>query len=488
MNVKNFKNLFFKNIGTKQTIFKNTFWLVMAEGINKFSKLILIIYIARILGATEYGKFTFALSFVALFSIFSDLGLFSVTIREFSKDREKEKNFSSILSLKILLSLGTLFLIAISSFFITPDPLIQRIIWILGAYIVLDSFSGIIFAFFQARQRMEYESWIKIFGALVTTVAVIFVILSFPSAKNLSYSYLLSSLITLISVLFFFHLKIFPLKISWQGSIWRKFLSMSWPLALSGMFSIVYVSIDSVMMGYWGQVVQIGLYNAAYKIILASLIPISLISQSFFPVLNIAFSKSKEKFQKTWDYQMKIMIFFSIPLAIGGIILAPQIIDFVYDFTFYPSILAFQILVVMASFIYLSNPLEQALIVANEQKRIFWTFLVGVVFNIILNLILIPLYSFYGAALASLLTIILIFFLLLRFTIKFTPIRPLNFSFLFIFSGVVLSATAMYFIISRSSICRFNVLLSILIGVLIYVFCFFIYKTLIGRFLNFIHS
>ena len=68
----NVKSLLFENKGLKQTIFKNTFWLALAEAITNFSKLFLIVYVARIFGVTEYGKFTFALSFVSLFSILSD--------------------------------------------------------------------------------------------------------------------------------------------------------------------------------------------------------------------------------------------------------------------------------------------------------------------------------------------------------------------------------------------------------------------------------
>jgi len=76
------------NLGEKQTIAKNTFWLGVAEGITRFLKLFLIIYVARILGATEYGKFTFALAFVSLFAIFSDFGISTITTREIARDKD----------------------------------------------------------------------------------------------------------------------------------------------------------------------------------------------------------------------------------------------------------------------------------------------------------------------------------------------------------------------------------------------------------------
>jgi len=491
MNIKNFSgitSLLLDNKTLKQTIFKNTFWLAVAEGISRLFGFILIIYVARILGTTEFGKFTFALAFVSLFVIFSDFGLSSITTRELSREKEKEKEFSSIFSLKILLSLGTLIIMLVGALFITPDSIIQKVIRILAIYIIVSNFSEIIYAFFRARQQMQYEAWAKILQAIVVTGAGFFVILNFPSVRNLSYSYLLASLIALIFILISFHLKVFPLKISWQKSIWRRILAMSWPLGFVILFTAIYNQIDSVMMGYWGQIAQTGWYNAAYKIVNVGLIPMALISQSFFPALSLAFKESKERLQKVWNYQMESMIFLAIPLVIGGITLAPRIIDFIYDPSYFPSILAFQILIVMAGIVFLYNTLQQALIVSNQQKKLFWTTLSGAIINVILNLILIPKYSLYGAAVATVITQLLIFFLLIRFTLKFTSIRPLNLKFLLSFVGVCLSTAIMYFVISQPVIYYLNVILSILIGVCVYTFCFFIYKKLVNQFLNFFCS
>ena len=374
MEVRNFtdvKSFLFNNITTKQTLFKNTFWLVAANGTSKLLKLILFIYIARILGATEYGKFTFALAFVGLFWIISDLGLSHITTRELAREKEKEKDFSAILSLKILLGLGMLGLILIGSLFVTADPLIQKLILILAICNLAGSFSGMIFAFLQARQKMEYQAFVNILEALLVTGAGLFILFYYPSVENLSYSYLFASLIALIFVLALFHFKIQRLSLNWRKSTWKEFLLMSWPVALTGVAAGIYGQTDSVMLGYFGQITQTGWYNAASRIIWGVIIPMNIISISFFPVLNKALNESKEKLQKVWDYQMGIMIFLIVPLIMGGLTLAPGIMNFVYDSSYLPSIFAFQILILMAGIIYLYNPFGQILIVFNQQKKSF---------------------------------------------------------------------------------------------------------------------
>ena len=471
MTIRNFnriKALLFNNVTTKQTIFKNTFWLGVASGVNKFLKFILFIYIARILGATEYGKFTFALAFVGLFTIFSDFGLSQITTREFTREKEKEKEFPAILSLKILLSLGVLVLVLLGSLFITPDPLIQKVIWILAICILVGSFSEIIFAFFRARQKMEYESFARILESLIVLGAGLFILFYFPSVVNLSYSYLFGAFIALVFILALSQLKIQRLSLIWNFSVWRRFLLMSWPLALVGVLATIHNQIDSVMMGYLGQITQTGWYNAAYRIIAVTLLPLGLVSTSFFPVLSKAFKESKEKLQKVWNYYMEIIIFLAVPLMIGGIILAPGIIDFVYDQTYFPSVLAFQILMIMAVIIFLYTPLYNLLIVSDQQKKIFWAVLSGAIINIILNLILIPKYSLYGAAFATVITHSLIFFLLFKFILKFTSINPLNLRLLLSFAGASLSSLIMYFVIIQPQIYHLHVLFSILIGVIVY--------------------
>lgn len=483
MQIRNFadiKGLLLDNKTIKQTIFKNTFWLAMAEGIGKLLKLALLIYVARILGATEYGKFSFAFAFIGLFAILSTFGLPRIIIRELSQEKEREKDFPAIFSLRILLGLGTSILILLGSFFITTDPQIQKIIWILALYTLLDSSAGFMNFFFQARQRMEYESWTKVFRAVLLVGFGFFVIFNFPSIQNLSYGYLLASLISLIFILLFFHFKVYPLRFSWNKYIWQRYLSMSWPIALAGAFTVIYSQIDSVMMGYWNLITETGWYNAAYRILGVALIPFGLISISFFPVLSQAFKKSKEEFQRVWNYQMGIIIFCVPPLIVGGIVLAPKIIGFIYGQSYASSILAFQILIIMVGILFFYNPFYQALLVFNQQKKFFLVSLSGAIINFILNLILIPKFSLYGAALATVVTSFVILLFYVGLTRRFTSVKISNLKFLWMGLLAIFSSWMMYFIISNLNVYNLHIFLSTIIGAAAYFTVFFVLKFIIN--------
>ena len=433
MKIKNFaeiKSFLFDNKTVKQTIFKNTFWLAVAEVLSKLLKLVLLIYVARILGATEYGKFTFAFAFVYLFAILADLGIGEVAVREFARDGRKEKEFPSIFSLKILLNLGTLILIFVSSFFITSNPEIRKLIWILAIYLLMDSFNYLICCFFRARQQMQYEAFARIFQALTLTATGFFVLFNFPSVWGMSYSYLFAAASALIFLLLVFTLKFRLFRIEWNKIVWQRYLAMSWSLALIGGLTMIYNQIDSVMMGYWNQITEIGWYNASYGIAGAFLVVSSFVSTSFYPAQSKYFKESKEILQKIWNYQMEIMIFLSVPLVVGGILLASKLIGFIYDSSFSPAVLAFQILIVMTGISYLQTPFNRLLIATNQQKKLFWAVFSGTIINIILNIILIPRFSLYGAALATVFTWLVLLLLCLYITYRYTPVNPFRFKFI----------------------------------------------------------
>lgn len=467
------KKLFFDNISVKQTILKNTFWLSVSIIINKLLILVFMIYIARILGATEYGKFTFVLSFVSLLMIFADLGLSTIVTREFAGERKKKEEFHSIISLKILLAMGTFILILLVSLFIVPGKDIQRIVLPLALSSLICGFISIFYAFFQAHQKMEYQSWLDILQVILRIGLGFYILFNFPSAENLSYSYFLSALIILIFVLVFFHFKFPPLKFRRDFLVWKKFLIMSWPLALVALFSTIYNSTDSVMLGYFGMITENGWYNAAYRITITTLILVSLISTSFYPVLSKFFKESKEKLQRVWGHQLEIMILFFLPLVVGGIVLAPKIIYFIYPLDFAPSILAFQILILTSGIIFLCTPLYDVMIASNQQTKTFWVGLSAAVINIILNLFLIPKYSLYGAAVATVITYL---FILLIFTILIKKFAVVNFPAIRIFLTFATSAIAvapMYFIIKQPLIYSINIFLLISIGAAVYLAIFF---------------
>jgi len=469
------RKFFFENTSLKQTIFKNTFWLFFAEIISHFLRLILIIFIARVLGAEEYGKFTFALSFVSLLAILSDLGISSLITREFSKQKENEKEYADIISLKMFLSISVAIITFILSFFIGVEESIQKTIWVLIAFIFVDGFFSIFYPFVRARLKMEYEAITKIAQVLITVLLGIIFISIFPSAINLSYAYLVASVVVLTIVAVFFHFFLYFLKISFNFSVWKKLLKNSWPLIFGFIGTWTYINLDSVMIGFWSSPEEVGWYNASARIIFAVIIIFAgIISRSFYPLLSKFSKKAEAGLQKIFNYYLGLMIALSLPMMIGGIVLADKIVDFLYGFQKYePSVMIFQILIILASASFLYYPYGTMLVVCDGQKKNFFVIAFGILINFILNLILVPIYGFYGAAVSTVISSIVSLILIILFSKYYTPISPFNFESFKILTASFISSIVMFFFIINPVIYKFNLILSCLMGCAVY-FLFFL--------------
>ncbi len=468
MTIKNIATFLLQNTGIKQTVIKNTFWLVAAEVISRLLEIILIIYITRILGPMEFGRFAFVLAFVSVFAMFSDFGLATITTREFSWDREAEKEYSTILFLKIILSAIALIFMLIGSFLITSDPVVRKLIWILSFFALIDNFFFIVYALLRARQQMEYEAGIKIFQTIITVIIGFFVIFKFPSIINVGYGYLAANLIAIFLILLFIHFRIFHLKLSFNKVLLYKFFRFSWPLGVAAIFGAIFINIDSIIMGHLGKITEVGWYNVAKTIVGFAIIPSTLITMSFYPVLSKLFKESKEKFQRVWDYYMESMIILAVPITVGGFFLSSKIINFIYGPSFNPSILTLQILIFSAGIGLLYSPYLTILIIANQQKKYLWINIIATIINVILNLTLIPRYSLYGAAVATIVTYLVILFGGIVFFRKITSVSFLNIKLLEIMAIAIISSLIMSIAISRLLIYNFNTIFIIITGMSIY--------------------
>ena len=243
---------------------------------------------------------------------------------------------------------------------------------------------------------------------------------------------------------------------------------MSLPIGLSGVFSTIHNSAGPVIMGVYGQITELGWYNAPLRLIDIIFILASLVSISFFPTLNKAYKESSKRFYKIWNVYFQLMFSLAVPLIVGGIVLAPKIIGLIYGSKYLPSILVLRILILFIGISFISEPFNQILFIFNKQKNLFWISLFGVTVNIALNLILIPAYSLYGVAIIRVITYLLMFVLLLRYFSKLTTIDFFNLRFVLFLVGVTTSSALMYFAVSIPQIYNFHLLFVIMIGVIVY--------------------
>ena len=191
------------------------------------------------------------------------------------------------------------------------------------------------------------------------------------------------------------------IKFLWHKDLLKKILLIAWPFAVAAIFAKVYAYLDSILLKVFLGDLELGFYSVAYKITFAwQFIPLGLVA-ALYPAFAHFFKEDKVQLTKVFNRGLLYLSLIAWPLSFGIIVLAPEIISQIYKPEFNSSILPLQILIVSLGFLFMNFALSSLLNSANKQKINTRNLGFTMVFNIILNLILIPLVGVWGAALAS---------------------------------------------------------------------------------------
>ena len=164
--------------------------------------------------------------------------------------------------------------------------------------------------------------------------------------------------------------------------------------------------------------IEVGWYNASYKIYEGLLIFPVIIGTVFMPRLSQLYKINREAFNNLFLKGLKYIILISIFVVLNGIVLSDKIVSICFGSQYKESIISLNVLLVGILFVFSINFLQTALISMNRQKIVLYLALSGLILNIALNLYLIPKYSYIGAAFATIIVEFLIFVSLLVYTHK----------------------------------------------------------------------
>lgn len=449
-------------MSTARRIAKNTTVLFLSQMITYLMGFFITMYTARYLGAAGFGVLSLALALTGIFSVATDLGLGTLTVREVSRDKSlADQYLSNTLTMRLLLTLLTFGLIAITVNIIGYPLEVKYVTYMITASFFFGVVSGILFCIFQAYQKMEYQSIASLLNSAVMLIGTFLAIYYQLNILFFALLYVLSNATVMIYMLITYS-RNFPLpKPGFDLDFWKRILLEALPLSVISIFGMLIFKIDTVILSIMKDELAVGFYNAAYRLMEALLFFPAVYTTSIFPLLSSMYISSKKPLKTAYVRSFKYLTILSLPIAVGTTLLADKIILLIYKSAFIPSILTLQILIWVLPFSFLNYVLGSLLTSMNRQYTVMKITMVCVAFNVILNLIIIPYYSFLGAALATVLTealnIILSYYIvsqiLTRVKIARTIIRP-------IIACVVMAVVLLYV--------DLNIFLEILIGTITY--------------------
>ena len=386
-------------------IAKNTSYFTLALILQKVISFTYFTLIARALGPEDLGKYYFAISFAAIFSILTDLGQTNLLTREIAKAKREANNlFGAVLAVKLPLAAATALIIIALANFLGYSELTRALIYFSTICIVLDSFTATFFSVSRGFHNLKYES----------LAAVVFqlIVLSFGLSViklNLGLVWLIGSLV--LASIFNFSYSLTIVAKTWKLSLkpifdWRLVklvLRLSLPFGIYAIFQKVYSYFDTVLLATLAGDYYVGIYQISFKIINAiQFLPLAFVA-SLYPAMSAYWLDNRQQLAVTFERAMNYLIIISLPISGGVIMLADKII-LIFKSGYGEAILPLQLSIAALLFMFTAYPVGSLLNACDKQKLNTVIMGLTVLASVILNLILIPKFQAVGASLAVLLS------------------------------------------------------------------------------------
>lgn len=362
-------------------------------------------YTARYLGAEGFGILSFALAFSGILTVFMDLGMSTLAVREVARKKSLGKKYiGNITIIKLILSVLTFGFMFVFVTVADYPQQVSNVVYIITFSTIITSYNTMFYSIFQAYEKIEYQSLgIIINSSLMLALVLILIYYGF-NLIDFASAYIIVNLICFFYCVLICSWKFFVPKIEVDLSFWKPTIVAAFPLSLTLLFSAIGFRVDSVLLSVISGNVAVGYYTAPYKIIEALIFVPSVLNVVIYPVMSKFYISSKESLINSYKKAIKYLIILGLPLAVGIFLLADKIILLIYGIEFIPSITALQILIWEIPLIFLTYIFGTFLVSINKQNLSLKINFICMILNIVLNLVLIPNYSYLAASFVTVLT------------------------------------------------------------------------------------
>lgn len=406
------------------------------------STFLLTIAYGRFLSDVKFGELYFAIALVALVGFPLEYGFNQQVMREVTQAPAKALRYLS----NTLLIKGTLWFILYSLLLLVCWQLHysseqRTLIYVCGATLLISATSNTFASLHYALERNIFP----VIGTILekgSSALIGFLLLRRGAGVEVMACVLLGG--ALLSMIW--QAAWFYRKVGWgflfDGALIRGLVRTSVPFLISGTLGVIYYRLDTVLLSLMTNTAVVGWYGAGYRLFDTLIfIPSLIITPIMYPVFSRLSSATHAQLRLAIEKSMNFLLVCSMPMAVGMMVAAPNIIGFLYHRPEYVHTYAvLQGLAPGLVFLYANTVLNSVIISTQREKKIPLMAGIALVFNLGLNFALIPLYQHIAAAAVTSLTELLLLILSLFFTPRhLLPVESLRVGGKALFASVVMA-------------------------------------------------
>lgn len=389
-----------------QSVKVNYILNLINTGTQMLFPLITFPYVCRVIEADGIGQINFFQSIISYISLFTCLGIPMYAIREIARDRSDVVQMNrTAMEILLLHSMLTLVGYAIVAILCLTVPQIQVNIPLFLILSLTIFFTAIGCEWFY--QGIEDFKYITIRGLIIKTVSVVLLFIFVKSKTDLLYYGCYTVFGVLGGNIFnFFRLRKY---IHRENIIFSELHIKRHVKPVLKVFSFsvvtsIYLQLNTVLLGFLKNALAVGYFAAATKVMQMLLMMSSCLGSVMMPRASHLIAENKESefnrlIQKSYDFTLAI----ALPMTIGLIFCAPSLITALCGVKFEHSILPSQIIAPIILMVAISNVFGiQVLFPKGKINIVTLCCGIGAVVDLILNLCLIPFFSYIGTSIAYL--------------------------------------------------------------------------------------
>ena len=398
-----------RDLGSRATMIRSVVFFAIAEASNKAGLIVAALIIAYALGPSEFGQWSFALAIAGIIGLLSDIGLPQSTVKSIGAGGDPRGLVANGVAMKLAASLVAFAALALFSVASGKPDDVALTMLILGAGMLATTFAQYVQSIFRAMALTHIEAMMRIIQQLLMIAAVIFVMLDdggiVAYAVACSASAFASAVVT-CAILWLFVLPAAPRV---DLTAWRVIARDAWPFWVATLLWLAYYRIDIVLLSYFSDDTQTGLYNMAYNGFQVLTMPPTVLILALFPSFAHLYAHERPRFFKLRIQARNTVIAVAVAvIAVSALVVSP-VIDLLLGAEYAGSALLFRVLAGALLFLYPNYVLMYTLAAANRQKSVTVATAVGAAVNVSINLVMIPLFAALGAAIATFATEAIVF-------------------------------------------------------------------------------
>ncbi|MGK7888383.1 MAG: oligosaccharide flippase family protein [Leptolyngbyaceae cyanobacterium] len=389
----------------KNPLAKGAFWKLAARLSSLFLQTFYFLIISRSLGAEQYGLFIGVMALIKLLVPFASWGTTHILLKHVSRDRTVFRQYwGNTLCITTILGFFILGTILLLNHIVLPTQFPWRLVLFIGlAELIFARFHDAAIKSFVATENFHLDAQIHILLSVNGLIAALCLLVFFPGASALVWGalYLVSRLLTAIAGFI-----LVGRTLGWPSlklALLKSEVSSGFFFSVSLSSQTIYNDIDKTMLASMSTLVATGVYGAAYRIIDVAMIPIlSLLGATYGQFFkrgasgisgSLAFAKKIMPFAGGYGFLASAAVWLVAPII--PYILGPEYASSVDALRWLSPIIFFKALQFFAADTLTGADLQGV-------RSTLQAIAAGA--NALGNLWLIPLYSWKGAAIASLAT------------------------------------------------------------------------------------